>query len=971
MPAVAVAVAAAAAAAAASSAVVSAGLAVAGGFIAALAGGLAGSVVSLVGTALLPKPKPKTAFDPNAQGLLVSARNPIAPQRLVYGQVRVGGTVVFMASKGGSGSDQPNRLLYLVIALAGHEVEEIGDIYFDDQLVPLQASGAGYIPSAGRYSGTHSGTGEPWVYVEKYTGSADQAASSLLVGANVGWTTSHRGRGIAYLMLRLVNSVDIWPTGIPNVTAIVKGKKVYDPRTGQTAWSDNWALCLADYLTNAKFGLGETYASRIDEDFLIAAANTADEIVAVTTENLSGSSDGATLDVSLTTERTPRIGERYTISGGTYYCASVAGANPTTEGTRRFRLTFATSLSNARAGTTTSIPSGSVTAARTGEPRYTVNGVVSADRARREVLEELRQAGAGAAVRVGGKWRVLAGAWRVPTVTLDAGDLRGPIRIQTKLSQRDGGNGVRGIFSDPSHLWQPTDYPGVTNAAYVTADNGVENWRDLDLPFTASSSMAQRVAKVALERLRRPIAVVLPCKLSAWRVIAGDVVQLSLDRYGWSPKSFEVQTSRLVVDHDEGGNPFLGVDLSLRELDANAFVWSENDEAPLPAAPATTLPNPFDLAPPGVPEVTEALYETRGGRGVAAKAIMSWAAPEDAFVELYQPEYRLVGASSWTVMPRQESTTVEILDIAPGTYDFRVKAVNALGVSSAYATRRKEIVGLGARPADVTGLTAAVVSSIAVLQWDPHPDLDVRIGGYFRVRWSPAISGATWDTAVDVGDRLVGNVTLALVPAATGTYLVKAVDSTGNTSANAATVVVTEADHHSFTTLDTITESPTFSGAKSSVTVDDGVLHLTGNTLFDDIADFDAVENLDIEGGIAESGTYDFAAGYDHGSVGTHRISFSAAVAVVNTLDTVDSRGAPIDEWEDFDGPVTASGGVRFFVRQTDDDPGGDPTWGPWQRVSPIGDFRARAYQFRAELYVDDPAYDVEVSALSVTIKEV
>src|SRR5690606_39257394 len=221
-------------------------------------------------------------------------------------------------------------------------------------------------------------------YVEKYTGGADQQASSLLVGAGLGWTTEHRGRGIAYLMLRLVNSSDIWPSGLPGISAVVKGKKVYDPRTGQTAWSDNWALCLADYLTNAKFGVRETYASRIDEDFLIAATNTSDEIAAVAPENISGTSDGATLDVSLTAERTPRIGERYTISGNTYYCASVVGAAPATEGTRRFRLTFATSLSNARAGTTTIIPTGSVTATRTGEPRYTCNGVISADRARRE-----------------------------------------------------------------------------------------------------------------------------------------------------------------------------------------------------------------------------------------------------------------------------------------------------------------------------------------------------------------------------------------------------------------------------------------------------------------------------------------------------------------------------------------------------------------------------------------------------------
>ncbi len=35
---------------------------------------------------------------------------------------------------------------------------------------------------------------------------------------------------------------DAFPNGVPEVTAVVKGKKVYDPRTSTTAWSDNPAL---------------------------------------------------------------------------------------------------------------------------------------------------------------------------------------------------------------------------------------------------------------------------------------------------------------------------------------------------------------------------------------------------------------------------------------------------------------------------------------------------------------------------------------------------------------------------------------------------------------------------------------------------------------------------------------------------------------------------------------------------------
>jgi hypothetical protein len=55
---------------------------------------------------------------------------------------------------------------------------------------------------------------------------------------------------------------------------MVKGRKVYDPRSGVTAFSDNPALCLRDYLV--------TYCGGTTDDTLVsAAANICDELVTV------------------------------------------------------------------------------------------------------------------------------------------------------------------------------------------------------------------------------------------------------------------------------------------------------------------------------------------------------------------------------------------------------------------------------------------------------------------------------------------------------------------------------------------------------------------------------------------------------------------------------------------------------------------------------------------------------------------
>ena len=47
-----------------------------------------------------------------------------------------------------------------------------------------------------------------------------------LVAADVGWTSAHRLQGVTYLYLRLTYNRDTFPRGIPNIKAVVKGRKL-------------------------------------------------------------------------------------------------------------------------------------------------------------------------------------------------------------------------------------------------------------------------------------------------------------------------------------------------------------------------------------------------------------------------------------------------------------------------------------------------------------------------------------------------------------------------------------------------------------------------------------------------------------------------------------------------------------------------------------------------------------------------
>jgi len=165
-------------------------------------------------------------------GVLVNKESNIDPLPVIYGERRVGGVRVYLEAAGG----KKNEYLYIALALCEGEVESITDIEIDD--TPITDA---------RFDGLTS--------YQVFTGTDDQTVSTLLQESGAQWTSDHRLRGVAYIAVRLKYDESAF-SSIPDITAVVKGRKVYDPRTATTAWSDNPALCIRDYLTNARFGKG-------------------------------------------------------------------------------------------------------------------------------------------------------------------------------------------------------------------------------------------------------------------------------------------------------------------------------------------------------------------------------------------------------------------------------------------------------------------------------------------------------------------------------------------------------------------------------------------------------------------------------------------------------------------------------------------------------------------------------------------
>lgn len=237
----------------------------------AIIGGMAGALVAYAGNALasslMGTGKQKSNATNNAQDAKRTIRNEVAPRRVVYGYRRVSGPIIYVASSG-----TKSEFLHLVVPLADHAVQAIPAVWIGN--VPIVAAD---IAANGNVTG---GPLAGKVRIKRYLGDQATADADLVAESPDGWTAADKLTGIAYVYVRLEFDPDKFQNGVPSISADVQGKKLLDPRTSTTAYSDNWALVIYDYL-RSEHGIAAS-ADEIDLTSIIAAANLADESVQIT-----------------------------------------------------------------------------------------------------------------------------------------------------------------------------------------------------------------------------------------------------------------------------------------------------------------------------------------------------------------------------------------------------------------------------------------------------------------------------------------------------------------------------------------------------------------------------------------------------------------------------------------------------------------------------------------------------------------
>jgi hypothetical protein len=403
--------------------------------------------------------------------------------------------------------------------------------------------------------------------------------------------------------------------------------------------------------------------------------------------------------------------------------------------------------------------------------QYEINGVVSASMTFGDALSKMLSACAGTLFWGGGKWQLKPGYYSTPTASFTLDDLRGTISGSPRANMRDSFNSVRGKFNDADQDWITVDYPEITSTVFVDEDNGFEQPLDLELPFTTSSPMAQRLAKITLYRARDAITFSADFGLSALSTQIGDTVSLTIDRYGWDEKTFEVTGWKFYANQDAGD---LRVNLVLREISASSFDW-DADETEI-VSNNTSLPT-FNT----VPAVTSLALEDGsffGSDGTHYNGIRaSWTASDDAFVERYQVQWKLSGQSEYQTLYTSETDAIISPLSEEQLYDVRVRAINIVDVKSDWVSDSFTTLEDQEPPAAPTSVTTTPGINNVVVSWVNPTDTDLDQVEIIRSEVNDINDASAEPVAYVRGSYYVD---VPPVVDQTYYYFVRAIDRTGN-----------------------------------------------------------------------------------------------------------------------------------------------------------------------------------------------
>jgi len=744
--------------------------------------------------------------DQNAKGVLVNKFSSNAHIPVVYGTRKVGGNVVFLET---SGTD--NEFLYMALIVSEGEIDDITKIFVNDNEVTFDgdiadntqrsvaSSDANYFKAPDADS-----SAESLITVEPHYGTDSQSASSLLDELS-SWTSNHRLRGLAYIALKFKWNSDAFGS-LPTVNAIVKGRKVYNPNLDSTVTGGSGSHRKDDsstweYSDNGIFQLldylrNERFGMAIENSYF--DSNFADWQVA-----------GDVCDTSITP---------FTSASQ----IDLMDSHPVVDTSKK-----------------------------------AIENVSDFVRGTRSFLNFS-----------GGKYKILVESSGSASITLTEDNIIGGIQVTSK-NKNSRYNRVIVNFINPNKSFQsdtaqfpPVDETGLasddTFSNMQTADGGLTLEGRFDFSMLTNQHQAQEMAEIILRRSRTSLDINVKADATALDLMIGDIVNITHATPSFSAKPFRVQGMVINTDHT--------ISLQLSEHQDSYYTFG-TQVAPA-TIPDTTLPNPFSVQPPASVSLDDELIEYADGIVITRLLITVGVSP-DKFVENYEVQIKQ------TLDPDGNAVSDSFREIATGkilnyqhlnvideaTYQIRVRAINTINAKSTFVSATRKIVGGVDVPSDVEDFAVELHGQHHMkLTWTPpsqNSDLDI---SFYDIRFQDVLTGSVWNNSTNLVRCPRRKCDSAIVPARTGSYLIKAVDKNGNSSANETIITTNISGIQAYKTVATFTETPNiFTGADQ---MDETLpLAVKIDASGDTIITLDTVTNFDDTVGNFDSPTGDFELG--------------------------------------------------------------------------------------------------------------
>jgi len=641
-----------------------------------------GAGLSMLSRALMPSIESSTtgAID---GGTTVTGRDATSSRKVIYGETRVGGDIVYMDTTGGT---KDNENLQLVIAYAGHVITEYSEVWMGD----LKAWGTDTFTLSNRIS-TTSGSNvvrvdvdtvlDTYQYVFSEGNQITISGTSSVGGLNLNGTftitavddydpeeeddrenhgkwfefqagsnatsTATNGGGTDWQVVQL---------GYVGSTAVSWGDylELYFYLGDQTTYNAQLRARSQPWNTNCILqGTAYIYAQlKYDSEiFRAGMPNISAKIKGKKVANLAGVvewTDNPALCI-----RDYLLDERYGL-----------GEDSDTIDVDAF--TNAVNVCNQ----SVALDGGGT------EKRYTLNGMLNTHKSRKANIEDMLSAMGGKLVYSGAQYFITPAYYATPTVTIDETVLNGEIQIQTRQSRRQLYNAVKGSFISKEKNYIVADYPAQKSSTFATADGG-ELFLDMALPYVTGNTQAQRLAKIAMLSSRKATTVTLPCNLAALKFKAGDNIMVSNAKMGWVSKVFEVLSYKMQPNSDGT----IVVNVSAIETASDVYDWSTSDQEDFLAADEVSLFVGKDVAPPT--NLVANVSTNSSADGTIENNIFAlWNKSPDPFVAHYNVSVTTTSGTD-TVVYLTKRPYFRLPNLLPAVnYTIEVRAVNELGYES-------------------------------------------------------------------------------------------------------------------------------------------------------------------------------------------------------------------------------------------------------------------------------------------------